>query len=189
VTAALQALLFAKSRTFGTADEQITLGAGVGIGGHVDAGWDGTDESGMPASYHFDAGVGLGPYLRFGYRSKDPLGAVLRSAGIDVPGGNVTNRTSLAATNALLDATDAVQEYANDYLGLPLPGNSPGPSEEDQKKNQAAFVAKRDKELADIEKSKDQIMKEQGAQAYYHARTLASLPPQVRGLIEAGSAQ
>jgi hypothetical protein len=66
-----------------------------------------------------------------------------------------------------------------------LLGGDDGPSEAEQQKNQADFIAKRDKELADIEKNKEKIMKEQGPQAYYHKMTIANLPPQLRVHIDA----
>jgi hypothetical protein len=59
--------------------------------------------------------------------------------------------------------------------------------EAEQQKNQAEFIAKRDKELADLEKNKEQIMKKQGAQAYYHKMFLANSPPQVRSILESAA--
>jgi hypothetical protein len=56
-----------------------------------------------------------------------------------------------------------------------------------QKQNQANFISNRDKELAELEKNKEQIMKEQGPQAYYQQMFLANSPPDVRSILESAA--
>jgi len=148
-------------------DEVLRVGLDVGLSGGARLHWGDTDGDGK-REYGF--GVDIGP-LSADIKTEDPVRTFARPAlG---PGASLFPDENL---------TDAVGKLGADFYGYDL-----GPSEEEQKKNQANFIAKRDKELAEIEKNKDKIMKEQGPQAYYHMTTVANLPPQLRNLVDAAS--
>jgi hypothetical protein len=57
----------------------------------------------------------------------------------------------------------------------------------EQKKNQEEFQEKRAMELLGLAKNKEQMMKEQGPEAYYRQMLLANMPPQMRIHLDAAS--
>jgi hypothetical protein len=156
-------------------DTQIRAGLSAGPSLGLRVHWGDSDRDGVP---EIGAGVDIGP-LSLDSKSERALAMNMAVA-----------EKVWDMHDAVMDSDfgPAVSDIANRaFPGLGLLGGDNGPSEEEQKKNQADFIAKRDKELADIEKNKEKIMKEQGPQAYYHKMTIANLPPQLRVHVDAAS--
>jgi hypothetical protein len=76
--------------------------------------------------------------------------------------------------------TEDPLEAAGQVMGLGGAMGLPNGLEEALEKNQAEFMAKRDSELADLEKNKVQVMQERGPQVYYRMITMANMPPEMR---------